>query len=287
MTEVTEFEDCFLDLFAGIEDQSYGNGICDLDLHDGFPDNGNGSDGETSSSGSSVISNSPPVSMRMSTLPAMMPCYDLDSNQLFLHTSVPLLSKSNKRMKRDVDEDRLIKNRESANRSRMKRKNEKLEMEETIGELKSRIRTLELENTALVTDNASLHNQNLYLRSLLSEREVDLKKKSTPSFNGTVSGMTVLCLVCVCTVFNEWLPPALRVMQSNGDSSPHRPSGRVLLSMHDTPSIHMTSPYSDAIESSPQSYLRMGLLCLVVLCYFGYHQYLQRKTLQKNGCVLP
>jgi hypothetical protein len=269
MAEVNDFEDSFLDLFAGIEDDQNNYGI--VDLQDGFPgENGNGSDGETSSSGSSVISNSPPVSMRMTALPALMPCFDLDSNQLYLHSSAPLLSKSNKRMKRDVDEDRLIKNRESANRSRMKRKNEKLEMEETIGELKSRIRTLELENTALVTDNASLHNQNLYLRSLLS-----------------VSGITVLCLVCMCTVFNEWLPPALRVTQSLGGSAPHRPSGRVLLSMHDTPSIHMTSPYSDAIESSPQSYLRMGLLCVVVLCYFGYHQYLQRKAMQKNGCVLP
>jgi hypothetical protein len=286
MSECADFEDSFLDLFAGIEDAGG-----DLDFNS-FP--GDGSDGETSSSGSSVISShysSPTSSLTTPAFPAMMPCYDFNSSQLYLHQNptAPLLSKSNKRVRKEMDEDRLIKNRESANRSRLKRKNEKTEMEEAISEYKNRIRTLELENTALMTDNASLHNQNMYLRTLLSERETDSKKKTTPALNGAVSGITVLCLVCMCTVFNDWLPPALRIAQSLGSSSAssHRPSGRVLLSMQDIPSVHMTSPYSDAIESSPQSYFRMGLLLVAVLCYFGYLRFVQRNHPQKGGCVLP
>jgi hypothetical protein len=304
MNECTDFEDSFLDLFAGIEDAVTGG---DLDFNS-FPGDP-GSDGETSSSGGSVISShySSPKSSHLTSshsttlgtnrnpFPAMMPCYDFNSQNLYLHQnpSAPLLSKSNKRVRKEMDEDRLIKNRESANRSRLKRKNEKAEMEDAITEYKNRIRTLELENTALMTDNASLHNQNMYLRTLLTEREMDLKKKTAaattaPGLNGAVSGITVLCLVCMCTVFNDWLPPALRIAQSIGStSSSHRPSGRVLLSMQDIPSVHMTSAYSDAIESSPQSYFRMGVLVVAVLCYFGYLRFAQRNHSQKGGCVLP
>lgn len=218
-----------------------------------------------------------------------------NNNDLMLHKSTPLITQqSNKRVKRETGDDRLMKNREAANRSRIKRKNEKLEMEDTIAELKERVKTLELENTALLADNTSLHNQNLYLKSLLSNCEVT--KKPMNHFNGAVSGVTVLCLVCMCTIFNDWLPPILSInsptssSSSSSASSSYRPSGRVLLSMHDIPSIHMppsSAPYTHGIESSPQSYLKMGLLLLIVIAYFGYLKYVQKSQLQKNGWILP
>eukprot|EP00602_Paraphysomonas_sp_CaronLab_P002689 CAMPEP_0185023590 /NCGR_PEP_ID=MMETSP1103-20130426/6252_1 /TAXON_ID=36769 /ORGANISM="Paraphysomonas bandaiensis, Strain Caron Lab Isolate" /LENGTH=217 /DNA_ID=CAMNT_0027556255 /DNA_START=77 /DNA_END=727 /DNA_ORIENTATION=+ len=217
MTDIDfPFEDNLLDLFESFPECCFDSSLTTESC------SGCGSDGETSTSSESVTSSlqqncyahSDKVHSQIPHFPEIHPRdewnghsqqVDLNRLQLPEKSSTLLIhstaSHDSKRVKR---EERLIKNRESANKSRLKRKNEKAEMEEAIADLQRRVKELELENCALLADNKSLNSQNIFLRSLLSDREKELVKSKEHSFRGAVSGMSVMCLVCACSFFNDW-----------------------------------------------------------------------------------
>ena len=156
-------------------------------------------------------------------------------------------------------------------------------MEETISTLQGRIKELELENTALVTDNTSLNSQNLFLRSLLTDREKDLAKKQDDSFRGSLSGVAILCVVCACSFANDWMPSIFKIQSAVRQ---HRLPGRVLLSLAESyPSIALTAPYSQAVDRNPRSVFHLCLIIFAAACYLLYMRYQNPKGDKKP--VLP
>lgn len=295
MTDIA-FTDDLLELFA---DDNFGD---DFDSQVQDMSGGSSSDGDTSSESiTSRARYSPQIQFsfndsnekkcdhvapsRNLLLPRVVPPpYQFANGGLKIsHYDNPLLTSNesienthdSKRMKRD---DRLIKNRESANKSRMKRKNEKLEMEETIALLRARIKDLELENTALVTDNTSLTSQNLFLRSLLTDRERDLARKQDDSFRGSVSGVAILCVVCACSFANEWIPSVFKI---HNTVKQQRLPGRVLLSMAESSTVDLTAPFSQAVDKNPQSMIHLCLILCAAVCYVLYMKYQNTKQTKK------
>mmetsp|Transcript_28082 Transcript_28082/g.47477 ORF Transcript_28082/g.47477 Transcript_28082/m.47477 type:complete len:300 (-) Transcript_28082:145-1044(-) len=197
---------------------------------------------------------------------------------------------SNKRTK---TEDKLMRNRESANKSRLKRKNEKLQLEETVAALQERVRTLEMENTALLTDNTTLSQHNFFLQSMLKKQQDDsstvVKSEavSRPSHMSALSGISMLCVVFSISFFNEWLPSSLQApADSGGDSySIGDSSGRVLLSVDDDDYSSSSYVYMDRSQQ-PQVALHYVFL---VGAMFVYYFYIQRcKAAEKEQSrVLP
>ena len=307
MSEDIAFGDDLLDIFS---DQFDGKDF-DAMLQEDFVSGGSSSDGDGdtsseshsgrgSNSGDSMPPSSPDFSFSFHAvdsvtkkppnllLPRVIPGpakFDSSKGPIIAHFPAPLLSSSEypenthdtKRAKKD---DRLIKNRESANKSRLKRKNEKLEMEETIAELTARIKVLELENTALVTDNTSLNSQNLFLRSLLTDREKELARKQDDSFRGSMSGVAILCVVCACSFVSDWMPSIFKIQSTMRQ---HRQSGRVLLSLAE-PTADLTASYAQAVDRNPQSMFHLCLILFSAACYLLYMRY-QTSRAKKN--VLP
>lgn len=209
---------------------------------------------------------------------------------------------SNKRIKTEDNlmrngrtsyEDKLMRNRESANKSRLKRKNEKLQLEETVATLQERVRTLEMENTALLTDNTTLSQHNFFLQSMLKKQQEDsssvikTEAMSRPSHMSALSGISVLCVVFSISFFNEWLPSSLQAPAESrednygfGDSA-----GRVLLSVDDDDYSSSSYVFMDRSQQ-PQVALHYMLLMGAM---FVYYLYVQRcKAAEKqHSRILP
>jgi hypothetical protein len=127
-------------------------------------------------------------------------------------------------------EDRLVKNREAANKSRMKRKNQLTDMEITIKNLTEQNLNLQQSNAALRAENIILNDQNNFLKGLLSgknEESTKLTTNSISSFHPTATSFAILGLICTfsfmgdCNYFSK---------RSNVDVTSNIHSGRVLLS---------------------------------------------------------
>lgn len=211
-------------------------------------------------------------------------------------------SSSNKRTK---VEDKLKRNRESANKSRLKRKNEKFELEDTVAALRERVRTLEMENNALLTDNTTLSQHNFFLQSMLKNQKessgaVQEKTPSSQSHMSALSGISMLCVVFSISFFNEWLPSSMQSSAGSGED-PWNPAesstGRVLLSVAQDDILgsarHFSlSDTSYAFVQPPRGadawHLHYVLILTSVMCF--YYFYVQQRRChadKKSNCILP
>jgi hypothetical protein len=177
-------------------------------------------------------------------------------------------------IKKQKMEFRLMKNRESANKSRVKRKIEKTSMEQAFAELNIRLQELEQENSALLADNISLSNQNNELKKLLSERE------SGVNIHGKFSSVSALCVVFACSlVLNSLLPSTMTASASSVAHSTS--SGRVLLSFDDNTSI-----VGDECGFSTKLFLFFACFTILLSGFYYSIPYL-RKPLYSNTSILP
>lgn len=198
--------------------------------------------------------------------------------------------------KRTKIEDKLMRNRESANKSRLKRKNEKFELEDTVAALREQVRTLEMENNALLTDNTTLSQHNFFLQSMLKKQQEsgDRLKDTTvspKSHMSALSGISMLCVVFSISFFNDWLPSSL---QSSGQESWHRvesSSGRVLLSVSDDDLMGRARHFSLADSSftpGPPRGAEALHYVLILASMFLYYFYIQRsRSADKSARLLP
>jgi len=190
-------------------------------------------------------------------------------------------------IKRSKTEDKLIRNRQSANKSRLKRKNEKLHLEETVTVLREKIRVLEIENNALLTDNNTLSQNNFFLQSLLKRQQQEGSTLPAPSCGhtggrvSTLSGLSVLCVVFSVSFFSDWLPSSFVVREAERTSS-----GRVLLSVGDLdldPESSLSTYHTSPTHLTLQHTL---LLCSLVACFL-YAQYGHSTRMKTEHQVLP
>lgn len=193
--------------------------------------------------------------------------------------------------KRSKTEEKLLRNRQSANKSRLKRKHEKMQLEDTVAELRERVRVLEMENNALLTDNTTLSQHNFFLQSMLKKQQEESSgvQALTSSHNGmsAIGGISMLCIVFSVSFFNDWLPSSLQgLTDGNKDGSGwsvEQSSGRVLLGMGD----ELNSDYISLVDSShTRAMFHYALLLGSMFIYYVYHQY--SDTLQKKSTrILP
>jgi len=154
----------------------------------------------------------------------------------------------NKRVKR---EERLIKNREAANKSRMKRKNQLSDMEEAVNSLTQKNTELEKEIAGLRAENAVLIEQNNFLKTIFSDRA----GSAIASLKPAMSGVACLGIVCMTSfvgnqVWSSLLPTFLS-HSSVSQTSNHVQSGRVLLSINDP----IETLYEDVSDVGPKTML--------------------------------
>lgn len=140
--------------------------------------------------------------------------------------------------KRSKAEEKLIRNRESANKSRLKRKHERVQLENTVKELKERVRVLEMENNALLTDNTTLSQQNCFLQDLLKKQKNEASaeiSRTSSTHMSAIGGISVLCVVFSVSFFSELIPASWSgFSDSKGDSYWNdNGSGRVLQGIDD------------------------------------------------------
>lgn len=167
---------------------------------------------------------------------------------------------------------RLEKNRASATKCRLKKKNELNSLTEKIGQLMKTISQLTQENAALRADNASLTDHNRFLRNLISSKPelphyIDTKTESQQAA-GAASGIAILGIVGGFTMFSSggyWGSKA-----SEG-------VGRVL-----------ENPLQDLIQEQASSQLHIFIvgvfLCLVLYATASYGA--QLPSVEKMG-LLP
>lgn len=195
-----------------------------------------------------------------------------------------------KRCKREV---KLLKNRESANKSRAKKRKERQLLECSMIGVKARVKDLEQENAALLADNSFLHSENAKLRKELMElKEGASKYNQNESDSHSVTGVSVLCLVFTCSFFGNF-PPVNNGITIESAKVP----GRVLMSLEDDTSMTMMNPqpspyFNYDIDNVVKSDLLatiqtvMFLVFLGLLCwnFVGKRLYISLKN--KTG-VLP
>lgn len=261
---------------------------------DNADDNTDDTSSESSgSSGHSSLSQSPPF-QQISTYFPSPPSVAFAPNPLSSFTT-ETTGNSNKRSK---TEDKLLRNRQSANKSRLKRKNEKAELEETVASLREQVRNLEMQNTALLTDNTTLTQHNFFLQGLLKKQQLENEAKSSspvktaPSSQNhmsALSGISMLCVVFSVSFFNEWLPSSL---QSGGAGDEDNwatgsSSGRVLLSVDDDAPSHSSLLFAGPHHPSNPHVALHYLLILCSMClYYFYIQY-DNAVQKKSTRLLP
>ena len=139
-------------------------------------------------------------------------------------------------VKRAKREERLAKNRESANKSRLKRKIEMEHMESLLQTLRNENSSLKQDNAALRAENSILSDQVQFLRGLWSERVNSLTCSKSDSQN--MHGVAVLGIVCTFSIFGSTFLPSSLSGYIVGAGSGNGPgggaistrSGRVLMS---------------------------------------------------------
>jgi len=256
-----ELEDEILDIFRE-DNEGNDNGFALTSSSAGSTSSGSGSDSETSSEASFQYTPRPMYIGEdcFMTSTTNSPVFiDQSSKKTMLHSSEML--DQNKRMK---IESRLIKNRESANKSRIKRKMEKINMEQSLSELQKRVIQLEQENSALMADNAALSCENSKLKQQLREKDN----------NGSMLGMSVFCVVCAFsfvfgTSTNDVFPTESR----------KNTSGRVLLSFDED--VHrFRSPFGAESNLGYSLMISLAILAVGFVVYFA----VSRKSRQ---AILP
>eukprot|EP01041_Mallomonas_annulata_P009689 gene9689-20143_t len=145
------------------------------------------------------------------------------------------ITHTSKRIKR---EERLVKNREAANKSRTKRKNQLTDMEEAVKQLNQKNVDLQQQCAALRAENMVLVEQNNFLKNLISDRGSSHQLSSN---RPSLSGVACLGVVFMTTFFGDKLlsvftPSLVQTNRYNGVRS----SGRVLLSIDNPVSIHQS-----------------------------------------------
>lgn len=169
---------------------------------------------------------------------------------------------------------RLEKNRASATKCRLKKKNELNTLTAKITELMSTISQLTQENAALKADNASLTDHNRFLRGLISSKPELPQYVTTSSVKtesqqaaGAASGIAIL------GIFG-----AFTMLSTNGYwGSSSTQAGRVL-----------ENPLQDLLQEQTGSQLHVFIvgvfLCLVLYATISYGA--QHPTVEKKG-LLP
>lgn len=186
-----------------------------------------------------------------------------------------LLSTEVDEAKRQKIETRLLKNRESANKSRAKKKLERINMEKNLVEITKRVGVLEEQNEALRAENMSLSSANEMLKSALAEKDRILSKLK-PHLPHAMTGITVLCVVCMCSLFCNAIFPTTSFMTSDDH---YGSSGRVLLS------------YGEEVASSSNMgrVMSHGFLILVVYAAYSLFATFSNQSILSNNkkYVLP
>lgn len=154
-------------------------------------------------------------------------------------------------IKRSKHEEKLIRNRESANKSRLKKKQEKMNLEATISSLREQLQQVERENAALRAEKASLTDHNTFLRGLLTNMKKD-------SWGNAMSGMSVLGIACGYFFLDSSVFPSFFSQPGESDFS-----GRVLSRSN----VHLLSS-DDHIPF--KSYIALCLLCIGILMSIAY-----------------
>lgn len=234
-----EFDDDFLEIFSELSDEPVTSGS------NSHASSSGSEDGDECSQERSFG-----LEKRKSTMDSTFPLLLSDS-------FMALQEEGGNSCKRFKSETRLMKNRESANKSRIKKKIEKSTMEQTVLEYKQVIQQLEQENSALMADNSSLMSQNAHLRSLLNEKEKNITnndKNHTP-----VTGVAAFCIVFFFSFFQE----SFSTLSSFGFGKIHTRSsvstGRVLLSLED----HANTAIANDPYVSP-FFMVFSIICALV-----------------------
>jgi len=153
--------------------------------------------------------------------------------------------------KRSKHDEKLIRNRESANKSRLKKKQEKMNLEATISSLREQLQQVERENSALRAENASLNDHNIFLRGLLSN-------KKNENWGNAASGVSVLGIVCGYFFLDSSVFPSYFSQPGESDFS-----GRVL-------SHSKVQLLASEAHIPFKSYFAICLLCIGIVMYVGY-----------------
>ena len=263
---------------------------------DNTDDTSSESSGSSGHSSSTCTSHSPPFQQICTHYAAPPPAVVFASNPLSSFTSETTHS-SNKRTR---TEDKLLRNRESANKSRLKRKNEKSQLEATVTSLTEQVRTLEMQNTALLTDNTTLSQHNFFLQGLLKKQQLEHEaaapfpshktteaRVSSQSQMSALSGISVLCVVFSVSFFNEWLPSSLSSAEDSSWGMTGSSAGRVLPSVDDDDYSYSSS----SVLSHPSSHPRVVALhyLLILSSMFLYYFYIQydQAVQKKSTRLLP
>jgi len=188
-------------------------------------------------------------------------------------TDLTLCSKMNQRQKKKL---RMMKNRESANKSRIKKKNAMIGLQSEVDSLKNEVQKLNQELAAVKAENCSLKNHNSFLQNLLTKSSLpsaavveSFKAEGTSeshSTNMAAGGVALFAFAFFCFTFNSF--------PSSGDThaDAHR-QGRTLLS---TDAFAQTSVLITHLPSS-QHILSTGLIILSFFalkqCFNGVHAY--------------
>jgi hypothetical protein len=182
----------------------------------------------------------------------------------------PCNSAEDRRRKR---EERLAKNRESANKSRLRRKQNLSGLTEEVSSLKVQLQTATTKLVACQAENKSLKEQNSFLRSLISPQQVQQPEQqqlaqeaglaglasSAPvpcpkesGFTGSSRASTAIMFAVVLSCSFLSNPFDFENGSATTDSSTHR-SGRVLLSTdsHAGPPQHFHFPGISGSVSMP------------------------------------
>ena len=293
ITNTTEDLDMLFELFSEDLSDDIDNKSLSGESENTY-DNDTTDDTSSESSGSSGHSQSPSFQQLSSYYPSP-PSVVFAPNPLSCFTA-ETTQHSNKRTK---TEEKLIRNRESANKSRLKRKNEKVQLEETVAALREKVRSLEMENNALLTDNTTLSQHNFFLQGLLKKQQQQpsedppvsplAKEASSQSHMSALSGISMLCVVFSVSFFNEWLPSSLQSAVAGSDgqdswSTAGGSSGRVLLSVEDEYDY-------DYLSLDPSSHhanvsLRYVLIVSSLYLYYFYVQY-NSALHKKSSRLLP
>ena len=148
-----------------------------------------------------------------------------------------------------------------------------------------------MENTALLTDNKTLSQNNFFLQGLLKQQQNQDKGGLSVNSMSALSGVSMFCVVFSVSFFNDFLPSSFfQGFERSGSSiSPsqaplHSFSGRVLSAISDEESYDGLISLGGANHSNVAC--QYMLLACLVLVYFFYVQY-NTSVQKKSKCILP
>ena len=306
MSEITDFDEVSDDLFDIFSEFSSEQTIDFLD--NGFSSNSSPSDDDSQKSSNCDFEKSIQAidfpdnvgDISFSKKHSLGNDDDKIQNELLFPCRKLLSSGSNRRCssrsgnenKRFKQEDRLIKNREAANKSRMKRKTQMSEMEIKIKVLSDENISLQTDNAALRAENSVLLEQNNFLKSLLSEKFGNSPnsplEEVVPTFRPNISGVAVLCVVCAVSFWGDSVFPSFFSHQENTNTAATVHHGRVLMSIRDDPAYQYVNPTISNYDATnltldnyntfqfchSYSYYAVVSIILFCLCYY----FLMRKN---------